>query len=128
VSQRPSNFQTPLAKNYSVQMTQAAQKPLQGEQKCYACGERGHFANQCPNPCTRPPQIAVSTRVPTCGANSIPVAAKQNYVHEKVNHVVVEEAQEDPNVVIGIFFINDTSTVVLFDFGASHSFISTAYV
>jgi hypothetical protein len=31
-------------------------------------------------------------------------------------------------VVIGMFFINDTSAVVLFDFGASHSFISVAYV
>jgi hypothetical protein len=27
-----------------------------------------------------------------------------------------------------MFLINDTSTVVLFDSGASHSFISTAYV
>jgi hypothetical protein len=27
-----------------------------------------------------------------------------------------------------MFFINDTSTVVLFDSGALHSFISTAYV
>jgi hypothetical protein len=40
----------------------------------------------------------------------------------------VEEAQEAPDVVIGIFFINDTSTVVLFDFRALHSFISAAYV
>jgi hypothetical protein len=31
-------------------------------------------------------------------------------------------------VVIGMFFINDTSTVVLFDSGASHSFISVVYV
>jgi hypothetical protein len=31
-------------------------------------------------------------------------------------------------VVIGMFFINDTSTAVLFDSGASHSFISIAYV
>jgi hypothetical protein len=42
--------------------------------------------------------------------------------------VVVEEAQEAPDVVIGMFLINDTSTVVLFDYGASHSFISTAHV
>jgi hypothetical protein len=42
--------------------------------------------------------------------------------------VVVEEAQEAPDVVIGMFLINDTSAVVLFDSGASHSFISTAYV
>jgi hypothetical protein len=39
--------------------------------------------------------------------------------------VAVEEAQEAPNVVIGMFLINDTSAVVLFDSGASHSFIST---
>jgi hypothetical protein len=31
-------------------------------------------------------------------------------------------------VVIGTFFINDTSAVVLFDSGALHSFISAAYV
>jgi hypothetical protein len=70
----------------------------------------------------------VSTHAPTCGANSVPVATRQNYVHGKVNHVVVEEAQEAPDVVIGMFFINDTSAVVLFDSKALHSFISTAYV
>jgi hypothetical protein len=31
-------------------------------------------------------------------------------------------------MVIGMFFINDTSAVVLFDSGASHSFISATYV
>jgi hypothetical protein len=70
----------------------------------------------------------VSTPAPTCGANSILVAARQNYVHGKVNHVTVEEAQEAPDVVIGMFFINDTSAVVLFHSGALHSFISAAYV
>jgi hypothetical protein len=40
----------------------------------------------------------------------------------------VEEAREAPDVVIGMFFINDTSTVVLFDSRASHSFISATYV
>jgi hypothetical protein len=40
----------------------------------------------------------------------------------------VEEAQEASDVVIGIFFINNTSAVVLFDSGASHSSISIAYV
>jgi hypothetical protein len=42
--------------------------------------------------------------------------------------VAVEEAQEALDVVIGMFLINDTSAVVLFDSRASHSFISTAYV
>jgi hypothetical protein len=40
----------------------------------------------------------------------------------------VEEAKEAPDVVIGMFFINDASAVVLFDYGASHSFIFAAYV
>jgi hypothetical protein len=42
--------------------------------------------------------------------------------------VAVEEAQEAPDIVIGMFLVNDTSAVVLFDSGASHSFISTAYI
>jgi hypothetical protein len=40
----------------------------------------------------------------------------------------MEEAQEAPDMVISMFFINDTSAVVLFDSKASHSFISTVYV
>jgi hypothetical protein len=71
---------------------------------------------------------AASTPAPTHGANSVPVAARQNYVRGKVNHVAVEEAQEAPDVVIGTFLINHLSAVVLFDSGASHSFISAAYV
>jgi hypothetical protein len=128
VIQLPNNSQTPATGNQSVQRTQATQNPLQGEQKCYACGEKGHFAIQCPNPCSHPPQTAVSTPVPTRGANSVPVAARQNYVHRKVNHVAAKEAQEASDVFIGTFFVNDTSAVVLFDSGASHSFISAPYV
>jgi hypothetical protein len=40
----------------------------------------------------------------------------------------MEEAQDAPDVVIGMFFVNDTSVVMLFDSIASHSFISAAYV
>jgi hypothetical protein len=67
----------------------------------------------------------MSTPTPTRGANFVPIAAKQNYVCGKVNHVVVEEA---PDVIICMFLINDTSAVVLFDSRASQSFISTAYI
>jgi hypothetical protein len=70
----------------------------------------------------------VATPAPTRGANSVPVAAKQNYAHGRVNHVAVEEAQEAPDVAISMFLVNDTSAVVLFDSEASHSFIFAAYV
>jgi hypothetical protein len=42
--------------------------------------------------------------------------------------VAMEEAQEAPDVVIGMFLINDTSAVVMFDSGASHSFIDDILV
>jgi hypothetical protein len=42
--------------------------------------------------------------------------------------VTVEEAQEAPDDVIGMFLVNDTSAVVLFNSGASHSFVSATYV
>jgi hypothetical protein len=42
--------------------------------------------------------------------------------------VAVKEAQEAPDVVIGMFLVNDTSAVVLFNSGTSQSFISAAYV
>jgi hypothetical protein len=73
-------------------------------------------------------QSAIATPAPTRGANYVPVAAKQNYTRGRVNHVAVEEIEEAPNVAVGMFLINDTSTVVLFDSGALHSFISAAYV
>jgi hypothetical protein len=124
----PSTSQTPIVGNQNVQRTQAAQNPLPGERRCFTYGEKGHFANQCPNPRNRPSPVAASAPAATCGANFVPVAARQNFVRGKVNHVAVEEAQEAPDVVIGTFFINDLSAVVLFDSGASHSFISAAYV
>jgi hypothetical protein len=40
----------------------------------------------------------------------------------------VEEAQEAPDVVLGMFFINASYVDVLFDSGASHSFIFAAYI
>jgi hypothetical protein len=40
----------------------------------------------------------------------------------------VEEAQEALDVVLSMFFVNDTLLVVLFDSGASHSFLSAMYI
>jgi hypothetical protein len=74
--QCPNNSQNPAIGNQSAQRAQAAQNPLQGEQKCYTCGEKGHFANQCPNPRNCPPQIVVSTPAPTRGANYVPFATR----------------------------------------------------
>jgi hypothetical protein len=64
---------------------------MQAERKFYACGEKGHLANWCPNPRPRPNHPATTTPAPTRRANFVPVAARQNYAHGRVNHVTVEE-------------------------------------
>jgi hypothetical protein len=130
VIQRLDNFQTPDVGNQNVQRTLAALNNAQAsfDQNCHNYGEKGHYANQCPKPHLHPNQTPAANLVPTHCANFVPVAAKQNYARGRVNHVVVEEAQEASDVVLGMFLINTTTTVVVFDSRASHSFISTVYV
>ncbi|RAV77534.1 hypothetical protein DBT52_09225, partial [Aerococcus mictus] len=48
-------------------------------------------------------------------------------VRGRLNHVSVEEAEEDPGVLMGELRINNNLATVLFDSGASHSFISIAF-
>jgi hypothetical protein len=45
-----------------------------------------------------------------------------------VNHVDAQEAQQAPGVVLGEFPVEFTPATVLFDSGASHSFIATSFV
>jgi hypothetical protein len=42
--------------------------------------------------------------------------------------VIVEEAQQSQDVVLGTFLANSHPAIILFDFGASHSFISSRFV
>jgi hypothetical protein len=53
---------------------------------------------------------------------------KGNYMHGRVNHVTAEEAEGDKDVVLGTFLINSVPATVLFDSGASHSFITEQFV
>ena len=46
----------------------------------------------------------------------------------QVNHVNVEEVEEQPDTVIGKFLVKSFTTLVLFDTGASHSYISRGFV
>jgi hypothetical protein len=44
------------------------------------------------------------------------------------NHVSVKQAQNDSGVVLGMFPVNSIPSIVLFDSGASHSFITDQFV
>ena len=43
------------------------------------------------------------------------------------NHVKIEEAQKEPTIVMGTLPVNSATASVLFDSGASHSFISATF-
>src|SRR4051812_23973506 len=45
-----------------------------------------------------------------------------------VKHVNVEEVEEQPDAVIGKFLVKSFTALVLFDTGASHSYISRGFV
>ena len=93
---------------------------------CYACGEEGHYAKQCPKPRNSVPK-------PNNGGNN-PAPKRNNFNpnnnHRKghLNHVTREEAQNAPDIVLGTFPVNTVPATVLFDSGASHSFISKSFV
>jgi predicted aspartyl protease len=60
--------------------------------------------------------------------NSTPMTARQNFVRGRINHVAIEDAHEAPDDVLCTFLANSNTTIILFDSGASHSFISAEYV
>jgi hypothetical protein len=49
-------------------------------------------------------------------------------MHGRVNHLTSDEAQQAPDVVLGMFLASSHPATILFDSGASHSFISSSFV
>jgi hypothetical protein len=49
-------------------------------------------------------------------------------VRAHVNHVAMKDAQAAPDVIIGMILVNDNNAIMLFDSGASHSFVAASFV
>jgi hypothetical protein len=84
---------------------------------CFKCGLTGHFAWQCPTRSTAPG-----------GGNQVKPQGQQNFTYGKVNHMTSDEAQQAQDVVLGMFLASSHPATILFNFGASHSFISSSFV
>jgi hypothetical protein len=74
----------------------------------YHCGEVGHYANNCPKRTTPNTPVQNQQMQQMRNGNQTPQSNKgpQSYSHGKVNHVSVETAQENPQVVLGMFLVN----------------------
>src|SRR5664279_2577723 len=91
---------------------------------CYNCGNPSHFSRECPQ------KIAGRGAPPTAGRGAPPPARGAKTAaagRGRLTHVTAEEIQEDPSVLLGTLRINTFPATVLFDSGASHSFISQEF-
>nr|CAE02835.3 OSJNBa0014F04.1 [Oryza sativa Japonica Group]CAE03534.1 OSJNBa0061C06.22 [Oryza sativa Japonica Group] len=93
-------------------------RDAQGPQRlCFNCFEPGHFADKCPKP--RRQQGQAPPR-PNNGGKDV--------IRGRVNHVTAEDVLTTPDVIVGTFLIHSIPATILFDSGASHSFISVPFV
>jgi hypothetical protein len=84
---------------------------------CFKCGLTSHFTWQCP---TR----SIAPKV----GNQVKLQGQQNFMYGRVNHMASDDAQQSQDVVLGMFLTSSHPATILFDFGASHSFISSSFV
>ena len=93
---------------------------------CYNCGGQGHYSQECPSP-----KKGGASNVPNQPTPSQPnrQGSKNGQAPKRgrLNHISTEEASEDEQVLVGMVSINSIYTRALFDFGASHSFMSIRF-
>nr|ABF95974.1 retrotransposon protein, putative, Ty3-gypsy subclass [Oryza sativa Japonica Group] len=99
--------------------TSVQNQPVRKEQGskpviCFNCGDPGHYADKCPKP-------RRVKNVPAPNNSNVPAPKA------RVNHVAAAEAQNAPDVVLGTFPVNSIPATVLFDSGATHSFLSKSF-
>src|SRR6266508_931016 len=118
---------------------QGSSKSVQdGQRICYNCRQPGHFMAECPqnqnaaNPirAASAPNVKSALSGVARGSRQFGGQQKkpqQSFGRARVNHIDAEEAQAANDVVLGEFLVNSVLATVLFDSGASHSFISAKF-
>jgi len=97
---------------------------MEGYRRCNNCGKEGHFGKDCPTlarAATRPP-IQASHQHQRRDRGNRPQATGRVYAMSGA------EASGAGNLVLGSYMIAGTSCCVLYDSGATHSFVLDACV
>jgi hypothetical protein len=90
----------------------------------FACGKPGHKSYDYPDKKT----TATPARAPAPGGRPHQAAPLLNAGRGRLNHLTKEEAADAPGVVISEFLVCGTTALVLFDTGATGSYITSRFV
>nr|GEV02547.1 hypothetical protein [Tanacetum cinerariifolium] len=95
---------------------------------CYECGSTNHIKSVCPRlnraqgpGWNHPTQVLANNGGQGHGN-------QRNQARGKAFMSGAEEAHQDPNIMTGMFTLNDHYTTTLFDSGADYSFVSTTFI
>ncbi|XP_022008161.1 uncharacterized protein LOC110907467 [Helianthus annuus] len=101
-----------------------------GRKGCYKCGQETHPYYRCPEnskaryDCNQTGHIKAECPKLQQGAKKDGKKDESSKARVRMFQLTSDEAKTSPDVVSGIFLVNSMPKCVLFDFGASRSFIS----
>lgn len=128
-SLKPTTAPTKTQGSFPRQQTGVSQ--VANPRACFNCRETGHFIANCPYKKANPSVFSNSVNGPkqiTGITRGTPGKTQPSFGKARVNHVYAEEAEDAPGVVLGEFLVQSFIATVLFDSGASHSFISSYFI
>ncbi|XP_022041975.1 uncharacterized protein LOC110944629 [Helianthus annuus] len=107
---------------------------LLGKKGCYKCGDEGHTFYKCPNNpktcynCFQKWHVKSECPKLQQGSKKEGNNEENSRAKGRMFQITSEEAKAHPNVVSGTFLLNSIPVYVLFDTGATMSFISNEIV
>jgi hypothetical protein len=113
--QAPNRTQFPVQRNNQPQQQQYRQA---NDNRCFTCGNTGHYAKNCPRNQQKQGQNANQNQ-----GKRQKVQVRQG----RLNFTTMADIPEGAPVLTGIFLVLNYPAIILFYSGASHSFISTKF-